>query len=81
MVKENEKPKKLQDALQNVDVESTIIFVNTKKSCDYIAKMLDKVGYRSVQLHGGKNQEQRENALNGFRSKRYESIIVNVVFC
>ena len=75
MVKDNEKPRKLQEALQNVEVDSTIIFVNTKKSCDYVAKMLDKEGYRSVQLHGGKNQEQRENALSGFRSKRYERVI------
>ena len=36
-----------------------IIFVNQKKGADTLAKALEKLGYSTTTLHGGKTQEQR----------------------
>ena len=45
-----------------------IIFVNQKKGADVLAKGLDRMGYNSVALHGGKGQEQRDHALSGLKA-------------
>ena len=45
-----------------------IIFVNQKKGADVLAKGLDRMGYNSATLHGGKGQEQRDHALSGLKA-------------
>ncbi|KAI0050938.1 DEAD-domain-containing protein [Auriscalpium vulgare] len=44
-----------------------IVFVNQKKSADMVAKELSRAGWRATTLHSGKNQTEREAALNAFR--------------
>lgn len=48
--------------------EKVIVFVNEKKHADGIGRMVERIGRQCVVLHGGKSQEQREEALNKFRS-------------
>lgn len=50
-----------------VDGPKVIVFVNIKKECDVVAKMLGSAGFRITILHGGKSQDQREESLRGFR--------------
>lgn len=50
-----------------VDGPKVIVFVNIKKECDVVAKMLATSGFRITVLHGGKSQDQREESLKGFR--------------
>uniref|UniRef100_K3WIQ8 RNA helicase n=1 Tax=Globisporangium ultimum (strain ATCC 200006 / CBS 805.95 / DAOM BR144) TaxID=431595 RepID=K3WIQ8_GLOUD len=50
-----------------VDGPKIIVFVNIKKECDVVAKMLSHEGFRITILHGGKSQDQREESLRGFR--------------
>ncbi|KAI0065445.1 DEAD-domain-containing protein [Artomyces pyxidatus] len=45
-----------------------IVFVNQKKSADMVAKDLSRAGWRATTLHSGKNQTEREAALNSFRT-------------
>ena len=46
--------------LNDLGDKTAIVFINTKKTADSLARHLDKVGYRVTTLHGGKTQEQRE---------------------
>lgn len=50
-----------------VDGPKIIVFVNIKKECDVVAKMLAAAGFRITVLHGGKSQDQREESLKSFR--------------
>ncbi|KAL7485727.1 hypothetical protein ACHAW6_011333 [Cyclotella cf. meneghiniana] len=47
--------------------EKIIVFVNEKKHADGVGRMVENAGRRTVVLHGGKTQEQREENLAVFR--------------
>ena len=79
MVKESEKFSRLQRLLDELGDRTAIVFVNTRKNADNVAKNLDKAGYRVTTLHGGKSQEQREISLEGFRTKRYNVLVATDV--
>ncbi|KAG8930204.1 mRNA splicing protein prp28 [Tulasnella sp. 419] len=65
---EEKKKARLLDILNNGGFESPIIvFVNQKKTADMVAKDLSRAGWNTATLHSGKNQEQREAALQALR--------------
>jgi len=76
---ENDKRKKLERLLETGPAPPIIIFANKKKSCDVIAKHLEKIGYKATALHSGRQQEQRELAMEGFRSKRFDILVATDV--
>lgn len=56
---DSQKRKRLEEILSSGEFEPPIIiFVNQKKTCDLLAKAVDRLGYRSATLHGGKSQDQ-----------------------
>merc|ERR1719154_557054 len=67
MCNENDKRNKLITILNSGIDPPIIIFVNQKKGADVLAKGLEKRGYNAATLHGGKGQEQREEALSGLK--------------
>lgn len=79
MVKEPEKLDRLQRLLNDLGEKTAMVFVNTKKSADALARQLDKLGYRVTTLHGGKTQDQREISLEGFRNKRFNCLVATDV--
>ncbi|KAK6797002.1 hypothetical protein RDI58_004703 [Solanum bulbocastanum] len=79
MVKESEKMFKLQRFLHELGDKTAIVFINSRKRVDTVAKNLDKSGYRVTTLHGGKSQEQREISLEGFRTKKYNVLVASDV--
>ncbi|XP_010249341.1 PREDICTED: DEAD-box ATP-dependent RNA helicase 21 [Nelumbo nucifera] len=79
MLKESEKMPRLRKLLNDLGDKTAIVFINTKKSADTLAKTLDKEGYRVTTLHGGKSQEQREISLEGFRTKRFNVLVATDV--
>lgn len=66
--KKPELMKILKSKVKNPD-DKILIFVTTKRNCDYLAQMLDKDGYKSLSIHGDKSQFERDQALELFRSK------------
>ena len=56
-----------------------MVFVNTKISADKLGDVILKFGYRAVVLHGGKEQSQRERALNDFRTGRANVLVATDV--
>ncbi|KAH6763591.1 P-loop containing nucleoside triphosphate hydrolases superfamily protein [Perilla frutescens var. hirtella] len=79
MTKENDKMDRLRRLLDELGDKTAIVFVNTKKVADNVAKNLEKDGYRVTTLHGGKSQDQREISLEGFRTKRYTVLVATDV--
>jgi len=57
----------------------TLVFVETKRDCDYIEDYLYDQGYPVVAIHGDRDQRQREAALNSFRSERTPIMIATDV--
>ena len=68
LMKENDKRNKLMEVLKEGIHPPIIIFVNQKKGADVLTKGLDRMGYNSAALHGGKGQEQRDHALSGLKA-------------
>ncbi|TFK29855.1 P-loop containing nucleoside triphosphate hydrolase protein [Coprinopsis marcescibilis] len=66
---DEKKKQRVLDILNSGMYESPIIvFVNQKKMADMVAKDLSRGGWRTSTLHSGKNQEQREAALQALRT-------------
>lgn len=66
-----EKPEKRQllvELLQDNEDKSVLIFARTKHGADNISKVLRKKGMRCEALHGDKSQNQRQRALEDFKS-------------
>lgn len=76
---EQQKRKKLLEVLGRGVEPPVIIFVNQKKGVDMLAKGLDKFGYSSATLHGGKSQEQREYALASLKSGAKDILVATNV--
>lgn len=82
MSKENEKPKFLERELGNIEYGSRIIvFANTQVKCEQVLRSVENLGYSAVMIHGKKTQEQREDAIKGFREDppRYSVLVATDV--
>jgi ATP-dependent RNA helicase DDX23/PRP28 len=53
MVKENEKPSRLDQELSFVPDKRAIVFVNTKRQCDSVFNQLESQGHRWAVWVGG----------------------------
>lgn len=62
----------------NSDIK-VIVFVNQKKHCDAVAKILRTGNYSPTVLHGGKSQDEREKSLNGFRNGDFDVLVATDV--
>ena len=72
---EGEKVAALECLLGGDDFRSAIIFLRTKKRAKQLARCLDERGHSAVALQGNMSQSQREQALAGFRSGRYDVLV------
>ncbi|XP_047987199.1 probable ATP-dependent RNA helicase DDX23 [Leguminivora glycinivorella] len=79
MIHENEKRKKLIEILKRRDKPPIVIFVNQKKIADGLAKFLEKLGFNSCTLHGGKGQEQRDLALTSLKNGTKDILVATDV--
>ena len=58
---------------------SFLVFARTKHGTDRLAKRLSAVGIRAVAMHGDRTQNQRNQALAGFRDGRYRVLVATDV--
>jgi ATP-dependent RNA helicase RhlE len=54
---------------------SAIVFTRTKHRARRLAQQLDKSGHRAVALQGNMTQAQRDRAMQGFRSRRFDVLV------
>ena len=60
----------LEQLLAEKSVERALVFSRTKHGADKIARKLQQTGVSAVAIHGDKEQNQRERALENFRAGR-----------
>mmetsp|Transcript_6796 Transcript_6796/g.11718 ORF Transcript_6796/g.11718 Transcript_6796/m.11718 type:complete len:538 (+) Transcript_6796:133-1746(+) len=74
VVGEHEKYPKLIKLLEQVlnpsapDPGKTLIFVETKRNCDNVTRMLRMDGWPALAIHGDKNQQERDWVLQEFKA-------------
>lgn len=62
-------------ALLAEDELSTLIFTRTKRRADVLAKAIARGGYTVERIHANRSQNQRVQALEGFKSGRYRVLV------
>ena len=65
---DNEKLSLLMKFLLTVEEGLILIFVETKRSADYLEDILCSRGFPACSIHGDKSQREREDALRSFKS-------------
>ena len=65
----------LKAMLDRTDYHSVIIFCRTKDGADRIARQLEHESHKVAVMHSNRSQQERVDALEGFKSGRYEVMI------
>jgi ATP-dependent RNA helicase RhlE len=65
--------------LGQMDVDSMLIFTQTKQAADVLARQLSDADIRAACLHGDFSQQERLAALEGFRSGKYRVLVATNV--
>nr|AQX83025.1 vasa [Oscarella lobularis] len=50
--------------------DRVLVFVDTKRNCDFLAVFLSQTGFPTTSIHGDRYQREREEALGDFKSGR-----------
>ena len=74
-VAEDQKSDLLRELLERANYESVIIFCRTKHRADRVAHLLKKNNHAVAVLHSNRTQRERAEAVQGFRSGRYEVLV------
>lgn len=59
--------------------QKTLIFAQTKRAADQIARHLTREGYRAEAIHGDRSQSQREQILRDYRSGSIQFLVATDV--
>jgi superfamily II DNA/RNA helicase len=65
----------LLELLGHTDAGSVLIFTRTKHRAKRIGQQLEKAGYKAASLQGNLSQNRRQEALDGFRSGKYQILV------
>ena len=74
-VNQEQKFELLLALLAAIDFNSVLVFSRTKHGADRIARRLREANHSVAVLHANRSQNQRMEALEGFRSGRYEVMV------
>src|SRR6202453_755332 len=74
-VHQEQKFELLEALLAAIDFNSVLVFSRTKHGADRIARRLREANHSVAVLHANRSQNQRMEALEGFRSGRYEVMV------
>jgi ATP-dependent RNA helicase RhlE len=75
----DEKIEKLHNLLNEDHVEKIIIFHDTQRSVEDLARQLLERGFKSDAIHGAKTQAQRQRALNRFKRSEISILVATDV--
>ena len=65
--------------IQKNDVRRAVVFTRTKHGADKVCRKLNVAGISAIAIHGNKAQNQRQRALDGFRSGRSRVLVATDV--
>ncbi len=69
----------LSRILSEPQVRSALVFIRTKHRTDRVAKLLQKAGFKAKAIHGDRSQNQRQQAIDGFRRGLYTVLVATDV--
>jgi ATP-dependent RNA helicase RhlE len=75
LVAESRKRELLDHVLEGDDCDSAIVFTRTKHRARRLADQLTRAGHKAVGLQGNLSQNQRDRAMQGFRSGRFDILV------
>ena len=78
-VDKSKKRKLLCDLLVDRDVDSTIVFMRTKRRANKLTRQLDKAGFKVAAIHGNKSQNARRRALDSFQQGKVKILVATNV--
>ncbi|XP_067320702.1 probable ATP-dependent RNA helicase DDX4 isoform X6 [Anolis sagrei] len=78
-VNQYDKRDKLLEILNTIGKERTMVFVETKKKADFIATFLCQEYIPTTSIHGDREQREREEALQCFRSGKCPVLVATSV--
>ncbi|MCE1253197.1 MAG: DEAD/DEAH box helicase [Anaerolineae bacterium] len=65
----------LLELLKQTDTHSVLIFTRTKHRASRLSRQIQNAGFRVTSLHSDRTQNQRQAALNGFKSGHYQVMV------
>jgi ATP-dependent RNA helicase RhlE len=65
----------LKNILQQKEMPTTLIFTRTKYKAKNLARQLQKSGLRATSLQGNLSQNQRKQAMDGFRTGKFNIMV------
>ena len=74
-VEQNLKAALLLAVLKKIGAGSVLVFTRTKHRAKRLAAQLCGAGYRAASLQGNLSQRQRQEALDGFKSGKYQILV------
>jgi ATP-dependent RNA helicase RhlE len=69
----------LAHLLEQTQYKSVIIFSRTKSGADYVASRLTQAGHTCAVMHADRSQQERTDALKGFKSGKFEVLVATDV--
>jgi len=75
LVEREQKISFLLHLLRSARLSSVLLFSRTKRGADKINRHLEQAGIVSVAIHSGRNQSQRERAMDGFKGGKYRVMV------
>jgi len=69
----------LAHLLEQTHYKSVIIFSRTKSGADYVASRLTQAGHTCAVMHADRSQQERTDALKGFKSGKFEVLVATDV--
>jgi superfamily II DNA/RNA helicase len=78
-VDQKKKLELVQDVLDELKWESSIIFCATKRGVDELERLLQKKGIKAGSIHGDRDQDERNKSLHAFKSGEVPVIVATDV--
>jgi len=78
-LKSDQKIPLVKQIFDTIEWESCIIFTSTKKGTDELQRLLKKKGIKAGSIHGDRSQDERNKALNAFKSGESPVIVATNV--
>ena len=65
----------LLELLNTTHTKAVLVFTRTKRGAKQLGEKLTRAGYRSASLQGNLSQTRRRDAMNGFKSGKYQVLV------
>lgn len=79
LLKSDQKIHLVKQVFDTIDWDSCIIFTSTKKGTDELQRLLKKEGIKAGSIHGDRSQDERNKALNAFKTGKIPVIVATNV--